>query len=241
MEEGFVYKRKPLDPNQEFVVVRVPDKLALGQLITEIRGERTMAQLAEQCNVSPSTLSRAVNGKMTKPLSQELIKALAAKSDDPFMLERLVRANGMADAKTCEERKQMAHDNLSLREERLNTERKVKNIISTELLRRGKKIQYMERLEINGERRSQYGLRWLSSFALVIEDPKPYIWNFAIIPYTMEEQNGHRPPLPFYNARIMENLSGLFLTDAWEADLFATVRSSTVYDERRSVYRSGNE
>ena len=68
MEEGFVYKRKPLDPNQEFVVVRVPDKLALGQLITEIRGERTMAQLAEQCNVSPSTLSRAVNGKMTKPL-----------------------------------------------------------------------------------------------------------------------------------------------------------------------------
>lgn len=100
------------------------DKLALGQLITEIRGERTMAQLAEQCNVSPSTLSRAVNGKMTKPLSQELIKALAAKSDDPFMLERLVRANGMADAKTCEERKQMAHDNLSLREERLNTERK---------------------------------------------------------------------------------------------------------------------
>lgn len=82
---------------------------------------------------------------------------------------------------------------------------------------------------------------------LVIEDPKPYIWNFAIIPYTMEEQNGHRPPLPFYNARIMENLSGLFLTDAWEADLFATVktvlfyRSSTVYDERRSVYRSGNE
>ena len=199
MEEGFVYKRKPLDPNQEFVVVRVPDKLALGQLITEIR------------------------------LSQELIKALAAKSDDPFMLERLVRANGMADAKTCEERKQMAHDNLSLREERLNTERKVKNIISTELLRRGKKIQYMERLEINGERRSQYGLRWLSSFALVIEDPKPYIWNFAIIPYTMEEQNGHRPPLPFYNARIMENLSGLFLTDAWEADLFATVKNSIVF------------
>lgn len=229
MEEGFVYKRKPLDPNQEFVVVRVPDKLALGQLITEIRGERTMAQLAEQCNVSPSTLSRAVNGKMTKPLSQELIKALAAKSDDPFMLERLVRANGMADAKTCEERKQMAHDNLSLREERLNTERKVKNIISTELLRRGKKIQYMERLEINGEQRSQYGLRWLSSFALVIEDPKPYIWNFAIIPYTMEEQNGHRPPLPFYNARIMENLSGLFLTDAWEADLFATVKNSIVF------------
>lgn len=39
MEEGFVYERKPLDPNQEFVVVRVPDKLALGQLITEIRGE----------------------------------------------------------------------------------------------------------------------------------------------------------------------------------------------------------
>ena len=56
MEEGFVYKRKPLDPNQEFVVVRVPDKLALGQLITEIRGERTMAQLAEQCNVSCTVL-----------------------------------------------------------------------------------------------------------------------------------------------------------------------------------------
>lgn len=139
MEEGFVYERKPLDPNQEFVVVRVPDKLALGQLITEIRGERTMAQLAEQCNVSPSTLSRAVNGKVTKPLSQELIKALAAKSDDPFMLDRLVRANGMADAKTCEEQKRMAHDSRSMREERLNTERKVKNIVSTELLRRGKK------------------------------------------------------------------------------------------------------
>ena len=142
MEEGFVYERKPLDPNQEFVVVRVPDKLALGQLITEIRGERTMAQLAEQCNVSPSTLSRAVNGKVTKPLSQELIKALAAKSDDPFMLDRLVRANGMADAKTCEEQKRMAHDSRSMREERLNTERKVKNIVSTELLRRGKKIPY---------------------------------------------------------------------------------------------------
>ena len=226
MEEGFVYKRKPLDPNQEFVVVRVPDKLALGQLITEIRGERTMAQLAEQCNVSPSTLSRAVNGKMTKPLSQELIKALAAKSDDPFMLERLVRANGMADAKTCEERKQMAHDNLSLREERLNTERKVKNIISTELLRRGKKIQYMERLEINGERRSQYGLRWLSSFALVIEDPKPYIWNFA--------DNGE--PFWTFSDRCM---GGGFICNCKKQYCF--YRSSTVYDERRSVYRSGNE
>ena len=229
MEDGYIFTREPLDPNQEFIAIRVPDKLALGQLITEVRGERTMAQLAELCNVSPSTLSRAVNGKMTKPLSQELIKTLATNSDDPYMLERLMRANGMVDAQTFERRKTLASENRDFREERQNTERKVKNIISTELLRRGKKIQYMERLEVNGERRSKYGLRWLSNFALLVESDKPYIWNFAVIPYTTEEQNGRRMPLPMYNSRIMDNLSGLFLTDAWEPDVFSNVKNTIVF------------
>ena len=71
----------------EFVSVRIPDKMLIASLINKAKGSRNMAQLAEVCGVSASTLSRAVNGKITKPMSVELIKSIsehAETKDDSF-------------------------------------------------------------------------------------------------------------------------------------------------------------
>ena len=51
--------------------------MQIASIINEAKGKRTMATFASDCVTSPSTLSRAVNGKITKPMAIELIKDIA--------------------------------------------------------------------------------------------------------------------------------------------------------------------
>lgn len=84
-------------PDTEYIAIRIPDKMLVASIINEIKGDRTMSQLADIYNVSASTLSRAVNRKNTKPMSLELIKRLADSTEkrDSSIFERLARANGL--------------------------------------------------------------------------------------------------------------------------------------------------
>ena len=58
----------------EYVQVRTPDKIDIAHLVNIAKGpDRTMAQFADECQISASTLSRIVNGKTTKPLAYDTI------------------------------------------------------------------------------------------------------------------------------------------------------------------------
>lgn len=204
---------------EEYVAVRVPDKMLIASILNEAKGSRTMAQLADACNVSASTLSRALNGKMTKPMSIDLIRNIAehAEPGSDTLFERLARANGLMPKKQFEERKAHVKEKiLSKAEERRNLYTKARSIIMNELVKRGLNVKIINRHD--AELTSSYGQSMPIDFAIETDLGNGLTkWSFMIIPYTLPEIVGDGSlPAGLFLRRTMQNMSGWFLTDAWE-------------------------
>lgn len=84
---------------REYQQIRTPDMAALANYVNKAKGpERSMAQFAEDTQIGASTLSRIVNGKITKPLSKDVIIRIfecRANQEDEYLLDALARANGL--------------------------------------------------------------------------------------------------------------------------------------------------
>ena len=210
-------------PDMEYIAVRIPDKMKIASLVNEAKGDRTMAQLAEACNVSASMLSRVVNGRITKPMSVEVIRSIAenAETRSPSFFEQLARANGLMPKVQYEEREAKgANNNRSRMEERREQETKAQNIIMAELLNRGIPVKLMNWRD--AELHSTCGQSLPFDFAIETDlGDGPLVWSFMIIPYTLGDVLGEgNAPVGYYLRRSMQNMSGWFLTDAWEPELF---------------------
>lgn len=209
-------------PDMEYIGVRIPDKMKIASLINEAKGNRTMAQLAEACNVSASMLSRVVNGKITKPMSVEVIRSIAENAEDrsPAFFEKLARANGLMPKEQYEEREAKgANGLLNRREERRKQETIAQNIIMTELLKRGIPVKLMNWRD--AELHSTCGQSLPFDFAIETDlGDGALVWSFMIIPYTLGDVLGEgHVPVGYYLRQAMQNMSGWFLTDAWEPKL----------------------
>lgn len=203
---------------EEYVAVRIPDKMLIASILNEARGKRTMAQLADACQISASTLSRAVNGKITKPMTVELIKSIAEHSEhySATLFERLARANGLMPRKQYEERKESKSKRIYSRlEERRALRTKAQNIIMNELVKRGISVTLVNRRD--AEVPSSYGQSMPLDFAVETDLGEGTIkWSFLIIPYTLPDIIGDgRLPVGFFLRQTIQNMSGWFLTDAW--------------------------
>lgn len=209
-------------PDMEYIGVRIPDKMKIASLINEAKGSRTMAQLAEASKVSASMLSRVVNGKITKPMSVEVIRSIAenAENKSPAFFEQLARANGLMPKAQYEEREARgANKNRSRLEERREQETKAQNIIMTELLKRGIPVKLLNWRDV--ELHSTCGQSLPFDFAIETDlGDGPIVWSFMIIPYTLSDVLGEsNAPIGYYLRHAMQNMSGWFLTDAWEPEL----------------------
>ncbi|MBE5901584.1 MAG: helix-turn-helix domain-containing protein [Lachnospiraceae bacterium] len=73
-----------------------PDKSKLGEYIRQARGTRSVRQFASELAVSPSTISRAENGKATG-ISLELLLEIAthAEPNSGITFEKILEADGM--------------------------------------------------------------------------------------------------------------------------------------------------
>ena len=210
-------------PDMEYIAVRIPDKMKIASLINEAKGNRTMAQLADACNVSASMLSRVVNGRITKPMSVEVIRSIAenAETRSPSFFEQLARANGLMPKAQYEEREAKGANNIRSRmAERREQETKAQNIIMAELLKRGIPVKLKNWRD--AELHSTCGQSLPFDFAIETDlGDGPLVWSFMIIPFTLGdvlgESNMH---VGYYLRRSMQNMSGWFLTDAWEPELF---------------------
>lgn len=223
-----IYEHKYWTPDGEYVQVRVPDKMRIAALLNEAKGDRTMAQLAEACGVSASTLSRAVNGKITKPLTLELIKAIVdnAENAGEAFFEQLMRANGMMPKESAE---RLDRSPIRSMEKRREYEIIAKNIISSELMKREIPFRFIASPFRGDEGRSRYGLRWTSSFAFeIIDGDESYLWNMLVFPYEVDLEDMKRPPA-YLMQRLLDNVSGWFLTDAWEPDKLKGIKNSIVF------------
>lgn len=216
-----------MEERKEYVIARTPDKMRLANLINMAKGpNRTMAQFAELCNVSASTLSRAVNGKITKPLAQELIYALVENAAEDISIDSFMRANGMLEKEMIERRAMHGHDPYERRQRDLDREIIVKNTISSELLNRGKLIRFFLRLPDRENVQSKFAFSHMSNFAVWLEDEK-VMWNFIVRPTILSEVEDR--DRRFFKMHTMDRLTRLFLADAWEPEFFAGMRTSIVF------------
>ncbi len=209
-------------PDMEYISVRIPDKMLIASLINDAKGSRTMAQLAETCNVSASMLSRVVNGKITKPMSVDVIRSIAenAETQSPTFFEKLARANGLMPKAQYEARQSKGLSGLqSRREERKDQATRAQNIIMTELLKRGIPVKLMNWND--AELHSTCGQSLPFDFAIETDlGEGPLVWSFMIIPFTMEDILGENKMPVGYGLRLtMKNMSGWFIEDAWEPEL----------------------
>lgn len=229
-----------MEERKEYVIARTPDKMRLANLINMAKGpNRTMAQFAELCNVSASTLSRAVNGKITKPLAQELIYALVENAAEEMSLDSFMRANGMLEKEMIERRAMRGHDPYERRQRDLDREIIVKNTISSELLNRGKLIRFFLRLPDRENVQSKFAFNHMSNFAVWLEDER-IMWNFIVRPTILSEVEDR--DRRFFRMHTMDRLTKLFLADAWEPEFFAGMRTSIAfldkefYDEQVAMF-----
>lgn len=215
---------------EEYVQARTPDKMRLANFIMRAKGpERTMAQFAEICGVSASSLSRAVNGKITKPLSEDLIRAIVNNAAEEIPLSIVMNANGMVEKEAFERNSIGYQSHYMRRQEQINRENIAKNIISTELLNRGKLIRYFVRLPIEENKKSKFRLGRISSFALWVENNPSFMWNFVLFSQQLDEDPKEAR---FLQMRATDRMSSFFLMDAWEPELLEGIRTSMVFVDR---------
>ena len=123
--------REEMEIFAEYTRIRQPDRDKLAELIMRAKGDgRTMRQFAEDCGVSPSTLSRVVNKKTIGANSDELIDAVYRNADPEsgITLEMLLDAHGMVPRLRNGRTKRFEHSLL---------EKNIQDIILMEIIDRG--------------------------------------------------------------------------------------------------------
>lgn len=87
---------KKLD-KKDFAIISSINNYAIGVLIDKMRGNRTLEQYAYECDVSTSTLYRAINDERKRPFHYDILLALYQKRDVNCGVgfEHLLAANGM--------------------------------------------------------------------------------------------------------------------------------------------------
>lgn len=220
----------------EYVQVQAPDIIRLGEYVTRAKGiNRTMAQFAEECGVGASTLSRIANGKIRKPLSEDVIRAIYEHRDPKsgVSLDLLMRLNGFRDKDAYEKRSESYAREIGRREEILNRERKMKNTIVTALLDRN--VPVVRIREIIGNRKSgePYEHPIWFDFAFEVEDAVEKEWYFETFP----QQGADKRQSPVLTDRLMTRANRIFLQDAWSPMKFMNKKISFLFcDERIFEY-----
>ena len=233
-----------MEERQQYIQYTEPDKKGLARLLGECKGtDRTMAQMGEATGLSPSMLSRILNGNITKPLPGETLQAIFDNraSGCNVTMDDLYRANGMV---TLEERNRMAHG--------IETKRQVEEqrelaqqILINELLNRGYAVKVdisrgMGGRSVMMEDRTDSSRGDLNiSYDLGVTLPELHDlseWLFDVFPFTNQSPFGDDTP-PERNARYqvrrrVQMRTNIFLVDAWQPERLDGVKYSFVFTDK---------
>lgn len=232
-----------VDNIKEYVQVRTPDKAALANCVNKAKGpNRTMAQFAEDCQISASTLSRIVNRKITNPLSVDIIIKIfenRAVAEDDYLLDALARANGLHPkdyAERVNARDSFAHK----RNEEMSRANMMKNIIVAEAVDQGLLVERVVDMRVvrpGVEAPAIYPRRRIDfSLALKPEQKSSGInlWSFFLYPYapdTEAEQSMMRDR-KYVISNLLDKVSRWFLMDAWYPESLSNMKTSFVFADR---------
>ena len=245
------------DMTVEYVVDRVIDKEKLAEYLKEARGDRKMFELAELCDTkpNPSTFSRILKYKITRPLKPELIRDIISHAAPSFHTSYydFMKANGMSPKIEVQERK----DRWEKQKERWGTpdlkeeepigifKSKVKNKLLEELTMRGCVMIPMKRIPTEGAYaenlaaempripKGVFELYYSGSFTLYMPSEKPVYWNFMFV--SIYEKIRAR------TKEFFDSYARIFLRDVWEPETLKDVKTSFVFWENKDDYEKVKE
>lgn len=229
----------------QYIQVGIPATDKLAELIKAIKGpNRSMAQLAKACELSPSTLSRLVNGKLGKPASPELLTKIHENRDPDCTvnLAELMAANGLAprlmqrDFEAEMERRRAV---AQARRKRFDVMREgVKNGLLDRGIQIGLNVPHHIRIEFEGTEKvsledalvvglERYGIPDMK--LRVSHNDTDFFWGFHFITMRMEEENTDtRSPTGYaldYAWRIIERRFAYFMKNAFQWNVDEYIRS----------------
>lgn len=229
-----------LNPDN-YIQTRTPDVSELANLIRKAKGvNRTMSEFAEMCGVSASTFSRIANGKITQPLSLEILTkiCLNADPDAGVYIGNLTVANGMV-TKEFLSRKDSRGVNAQKDEQRFSTENEMKNIISAALLERGLAIAYQKRIHISEGVPAIAAGCGRGNLLVRVQGYEPMYWKYKTMSYTgIKRCVVGVSPIEGIDYECEADLmfhdeAEYFLLDAWEPEKLCKVKMSYVFPDRQ--------
>ena len=223
----------------EYLQITAPDKDRLSKMLNTCKGtDRTMAQYAEDSGVNASTLSRILNGKITKPLSYEMLVLIydhkSGNADLSF--EQLALANGMKEKEAHEREKSLElfyNDPI----DKIERESEAQSIIVNSLLLRGAMIQIESkprRFYYNSPdyRPSTWGFYPMIDFVVnIMKSEGRKEWDFYCYAKVLEEVTNEAATELANN--IISMKMSFFLQDSWEPQLLEGIKSSFVLFEEK--------
>lgn len=225
---------------QEFVQLRTPDRMRVIYLINQAKGpNRTMGKFAEDCGLSPATMSRAVNKSSTKPLTEDVMRAIVENADPEgkVELESLAFANGMV--KPDAHGRRIPPLGIDERMDRMNIENIISNTLTSEVVKRGYQPLIVPRVSVIERTKTKFGIPRMGTFNFRINHKNYDVWNIYMV---YEYRSGVRDDEPeeirrrnnfrFTYRRLMERLSPVFLSDSWEPEIFERVKTSILFTDK---------
>lgn len=213
---------------KDYEQVHVPNKEELAELVKKAKGDdRSMAEFSRICGEQgPSTFSRIVNGKIEKPVSTDLLVAIAKNAVDPnaVTLDKLLRANGKipGDELMKEEANDLHADMLAF------TINSVKEMLIQYYLKKGNPVMIIPNMaSLQDVPKSEYALELPSDFILHVQGIEPKYWNYIF------DEDFDLPWMDMeHMVKPMKRYSTLFLRDVWEPKSLKNFKNIFVFTDK---------
>lgn len=228
---------------REYQQIRTPDMAALANYVNKAKGpERSMAQFAEDTQIGASTLSRIVNGKITKPLSKDVIIKIyecRANPEDEYLLEALARANGLHSPDYA--KRVQAEDRFAARRNaEMSRANMMKNSLVAGVVACGMSVDGIinEKIVYTDREIPMIFPRHRGDFTIKLRGEEIISsirqWSFFLYPHLLDEDN--QRPDRFIIRGLLERLTPWFLVDAWYPEELHGQKFSFVFADEQLFY-----
>ena len=228
----------------KYIPTDKPNSEALRELIEKAKGSRSMAKFAEDIKlntpnikVSAPTLSRAMNWMKDKPVSVDLLEAIAKTTENSEVtLDKLIEANGMrSKEEDIDLIKKDEYAQRIVRTERV--EKRVKMIIQNEIAGRNYPFQQLHEFSnwhhLHGYKLQQdrfFPRNYTFGFSVSGMSPGN-TWKFALDHVQLSNDDGNSAEAHVGN--FINKVGAVFASDSFESEYYETEKYSFVFIDEK--------
>lgn len=218
----------------DLVQVAEPNPTDLAEIVKRIVGSTPLREFGNKAGMSASTLSRIMNGKITKPLNAETLMNIVESTGTSGkemvdLYEEMAKANGMMSKviqkKMLQEMKMEKHQIIL----RKNVKELMFTILLARLAERGNWVNAQKDdfdLDVQGgclKNITEMGIRYDTRMDITHEG-EHYTWILWLFPHSEEDfPRGGFNPKSLAN-QLVRGLSPVFLADSWQPELYVDTK-----------------